>query len=206
MLWIFLKVGVDTGVLYVSINWAAEESQLEPVIAIIYVLITRSHAYIINQNERLPGKVSAVPQVCITSHKIWDYPLKAPYILFPFVVIKENNTSDLKLFFFFTQLKCDIAIEIMSISLIMILLLTYIWTCDLLFLFSKKTVLQQSNVIPFHLKNNWGKKEMPPWKRGGLWRGHDNYLQKLKGCYIQEGLALFCVALENRNINSCLKL
>lgn len=101
MLWIFLKVGVDTGVSYVSINWAAEESQLEPVIAIIYVLITRSHAYIINQNERLPGKVSAVPQVCITSHKIWDYPLKAPYILFPFVVIKENNTSDLKLFFFY---------------------------------------------------------------------------------------------------------
>lgn len=101
MLWIFLKVGVDTGVSYASINWAAEESQLEFVIAIIYVLITRLHAYIINQNEQLSGKVSAVPHVCITSHKTWDYPLKAPYMLFPFVVIKENKTSDLKLFYFY---------------------------------------------------------------------------------------------------------
>lgn len=43
---------MDEIVSYVSINWAAEESQqFKVVIAIIYVIISILHAYIINQNE-----------------------------------------------------------------------------------------------------------------------------------------------------------
>lgn len=93
-------------------NWAAEESQFEFVIAIICVVITMLHAYIINPNEQLSGKVPAVPRMCIKSLKTWDCPLRALHILFTFVLDKEKKTLNLK--FLFTQLKCDIVIEVMS--------------------------------------------------------------------------------------------
>lgn len=73
---IFLKVGVDTGVSYVSVYWATEESQFA------FVWITVLHAYLINQNKELSGRVSAVPHVCIKSLKTWAYPLRAPHITF----------------------------------------------------------------------------------------------------------------------------
>lgn len=50
-----------------SINWAAEESQFEFVVAIIYVVITISHAYIINHNESYLARCQ-LSHMCVLSH------------------------------------------------------------------------------------------------------------------------------------------
>lgn len=65
------------------------------MIAVIGVVITVLHAYVINQNEQFSDKVSAVPRVCIKSLKTWSAPLRVPHILFPFVVDQEKKTSNL---------------------------------------------------------------------------------------------------------------
>lgn len=58
------------------------------------------------------------------------------------------------------QLKCNIVTDMMSIGIIMIPLLRfghviyYLFIYLFIFFFAKKTILQRSNGVPFHLKND----------------------------------------------------